>query len=138
MTRRRQEALLWTIQALLAMLFLFAGGMKLALPLDKLAGPVPLPGLFLRFIGMSEVLGAIGLILPGVLQIRPQLTSLAASGLVVIMAGATAITVATGTVALGAIPLFVGILAAVVAHGRSIDHRFSNAPTDSVTASPAL
>src|SRR6266536_49402 len=71
---------LWIVQGLLALLFLFAGGMKLVLPLEKLTGPMPLPlpGLFLRFIGVAEVLGAIGLILPGLLRIRPGLTPLAA------------------------------------------------------------
>ena len=111
---------LWIVQGLLALLFLFAGGMKLVLPLEELTGPmpVPLPGLFLRFIGVAEVLGAIGLILPGLLRIRPGLTPLAAAGLVIIMIGATVITLAGGDVALALIPLVVGLLAAFVAYGR--------------------
>jgi uncharacterized membrane protein YphA (DoxX/SURF4 family) len=67
---RKNNVLLWIVQGLLAIVFLSSGGMKLVLPLDKLVGPVPLPGLFLRFIGVAEVLGAIGLILPGLLRIR--------------------------------------------------------------------
>ena len=55
---------LWVVQVLLALLFVFAGGMKLVLPLDQLAGPVPLPGAFIRFIGVAELLGGLGLILP--------------------------------------------------------------------------
>jgi len=51
------NVLLWVIQGLLAALFLFAGGVKLVLPLEALAGPVALPGLFIRFIGVAEVLG---------------------------------------------------------------------------------
>jgi len=109
---------LWIVQALLAALFLFAGGMKLILPLDQMAGPVPLPGLFLRFIGVAEVLGAIGLILPGLLRIRPGLTPLAAAGLVIIMIGATAITLAGGDVVTAVIPLVVGVLSALVVYGR--------------------
>jgi hypothetical protein len=109
---------LWTVQGLLALLFLFAGGVKLVLPLEKLAGPVALPGLFLRFIGVAEALGAIGLILPGLLRIRPGLTPLAAAGLVVIMIGATVITLATGGIAEALIPLVVGFLAAFIAYGR--------------------
>jgi hypothetical protein len=52
---------------LLALVFLFAGGMKLVMPLEELTkgAPVQLPGLFLRFIGVCEVLGAIGLIVRG-------------------------------------------------------------------------
>jgi hypothetical protein len=79
---------------------------------------VPLPGWFLRFIGVTEVLGAIGLILPGLLGIRPGLTPLAAAGLVIIMIGATVVTLAGGDVALALIPLVVGLLSAFVAYGR--------------------
>lgn len=109
---------LWIVQALLALLFLFAGGMKLVLPLDALKGPGQLPGLFLRFIGVVEVLGALGLILPGLLHIRPGLTPLAAAGLVILMIGATVVTLAGGDVAPALIPLVVGLLAAFVAYGR--------------------
>ena len=95
----KANVLLWIVQGLLAVLFLFAGGMKLVLPLDALTGPIPLPGLFMRFLGVVEVLGAVGLILPGLLRIRPSLTPLAAAGLVIIMIGATVITVLGGDVA---------------------------------------
>lgn len=110
---------LWIIQGLLAALFIFAGGMKLVLPLEKLAGPVAMPGTFLRFIGVCEVLGALGLILPSLLRIRPGLTPLAAAGLVVIMIGATVITLMYEGVATAVVPLVVGILAAFVAYGRA-------------------
>jgi hypothetical protein len=119
------------VQALLVALFLFAGGMKLVLPLEKLTGPVELPGLFLRFIGVAEVLGALGLILPGLLRIRPGLTPLAAAGLVIIMIGATGIGLAAGDVAMALIPLVVGLLAAFVAYGRwrLAPHRGSSQPS---------
>src|SRR3989442_14562773 len=71
---------LWIVQGLLAALFLFAGGAKLVLPLDQMAGPVALPGWFLRFLGVAEGLGALGLGLPGLLRIRPRLTPLASAG----------------------------------------------------------
>src|SRR3989475_3030164 len=109
---------LWIVQGLLAIIFLFSGGMKLVLPLEAMTGPIPVPGLFLRFIGVAEVLGAIGLILPGVLRIRPGLTPLAAAGLVIIMIGATVLTLAAGAVAVALISLVVGLLAAFVAYGR--------------------
>jgi hypothetical protein len=109
---------LWIIQGLLALLFLFAGGMKLVMPLEELTAQTPLPGWFVRFIGVAEVLGAIGLILPGLLHIRPGLTALAAAGLVLIMIGAVVLTLAGGDVASALIPLGVGLLLAFVAYRR--------------------
>jgi hypothetical protein len=122
---------LWVVQGLLAAVFLFAGGMKLVLPLEKLTGPVPLPGLFVRFIGVAEVLGALGLILPGLLRIRPGLTPLAAAGLVIIMIGAIAVTLLGGDVVAALISLVVGLLAAFVAYGRwrVAPHRASSHPS---------
>jgi uncharacterized membrane protein YphA (DoxX/SURF4 family) len=114
---------LWIVQALLALLFLFAGGTKLVLPPDVLASmgspnQIRLPGWFVRFIGVVEVLGALGLILPGLLRIRPGLVPLAAAGLVVIMLGATALTLAAGELGPSLVPLVVGLLSAFVAYGR--------------------
>ena len=121
---------LWIVQGLLALIFLFAGGMKLVLPLEALTAQMPLPGLFVRFIGVAEVLGAIGLILPELLRIRPGLTPLAAAGLAIIMVGATVLTLAGGAVAPALIPLVVGILSAFVAYGRwrPAPHRASSPP----------
>ena len=110
---------LWIVQGLLAALFVFAGGMKLVLPIEQMQDPVALPGLFLRFIGVCELLGAIGLILPSLLRIRPGLTPLAAAGLIVIMIGAVVLSVIYMGVASALIPLVVGILAAFIAYGRS-------------------
>ena len=111
---------LWIAQALLAAIFLFAGGMKLVIPIEEMTKqmPIPLPGWFLRFTGIVEVLGAIGVILPWLLRIRPGLTPLAAAGLVIVMIGATVYTLAAGDFASAPIPLVVGILAAFVAYGR--------------------
>src|SRR5881398_1540479 len=117
-TTNKSNAALWVIQGLLAALFLFAGGFKLALPLAELAKVSPLPAAFLKFIGVCEVTGAVALILPGLLRIRTGLTPLAAAGLVIIMIGATVITVATQGAAPAVLPCVVGILAATVAYGR--------------------
>jgi len=116
-TRIKNYAL-WTVQWLLALLFLWAGGIKLVLPLEALKGPVELPGLFVRFIGVAEALGGIGLTLPWLLRIQPVLTPLAAAGLVIIMIGATVITLMSGPVAFALLPAIVGILSASVAYGR--------------------
>src|SRR5918999_6441472 len=110
---------LWIVQGLLALLFLFTGGMKWVLPLEVMTEQFPLPGLLVRFLGVAEVLGAIGLILPGLLHIRPGLTPLAAAGLVIIMIGATVVTLAGGLgVGAALIPLVVGLLSAFVAYFR--------------------
>src|SRR5262245_40755947 len=109
---------LWIAQGFLAAQFLFAGVLKLVLPPEALVGPVPLPVVFLRFVGVCETLGAVGLILPMALNIRPGLTPLAAAGLVIIMIGATTITLMGGMVALALVPFATGLLAAFVAHGR--------------------
>ena len=116
-TRIKNYAL-WAVQWLLALLFLWAGGVKLILPLETLQAPVALPGLFIRFIGVAETLGAIGLILPWLLRIRPILTPLAAAGLVIIMIGATVITLMSGGGAVALFPATVGILLVAIAYGR--------------------
>jgi uncharacterized membrane protein YphA (DoxX/SURF4 family) len=110
--------LLWILQLLLAALFAFAGGSKFVLPNEVLVGPLGLPVPFIRFIGVCEFAGALGLILPDLLRIRPGLTPLAAAGLVVIMAGATVLTAMGMNAAQAMVPSFVGLAAASVAIGR--------------------
>ena len=110
---------LWIIQVLLAVVFVFSGIMKFVMPVEEMTKQMPMmPGWFLHFIGVAEILGGLGLLLPGLLRIRPGLTPLAAAGLVVIMVGATAITAMIGPVAMAALPFIVGVLAAFVAYGR--------------------
>lgn len=115
---KKINTLLWVAQILLAALFVFAGVSKFIMPVAAMQqGPVVLSGWFLHFIGVAEVLGALGLVLPGVFKIRQYLTPLAAAGLVVIMAGATVIT-AVGSIAGATIPFVVGILLVAVYRGR--------------------
>jgi hypothetical protein len=110
---------LWVLQVLLAALFVFAGVAKLVMPLEEMQkGPVVLPGALLRFVGFAEVLGAFGLILPGVFRVRQGLTPLAASGLVIIMIGATVINLESVGVGFAVFTLVVGLLAAFVAYSR--------------------
>ena len=111
---------LWIVQVLLTLLFLWAGGIKLVLPIEEMMKqmPLPLPGWFLLFTAVVEVLGALGLILPWLLRIRPGLTPLTAAGLVIVMIGATAYTLAAGDVASALMPLVVGLFCAFVAYGR--------------------
>jgi len=110
---------LWIVQGLLALLFLFAGVMKLIMSVEEMTRDVQMPGAFLRFIAVAELLGAIGLILPALLRIKPGLTPLAAAGLAIIMIGATVVTMTYMGVAMALFPLVVGLLAVFVAYGRS-------------------
>ena len=114
----RTNVALWIVQGLLALLFLFTGGMKLAMPVDVLAAQSHLPGPFMKFIATCEVLGALGLVLPGLFRIRPGLTPLAAAGLVIIMIGAVVSTLVQGLVGPAILSAVVGLLAAYVAYGR--------------------
>jgi uncharacterized membrane protein len=109
---------LWIAQGLLAAVFAFAGVSKLITPPEMLAMMSPFPVSFILFIGVCEVLGALGLILPLALKIRPELTAYAALGLSVIMVGATLSTLAMGAGVLALMPLVLGVLTAAVAYGR--------------------
>jgi uncharacterized membrane protein YphA (DoxX/SURF4 family) len=110
---------LWVAQALLAAIFLFAGIAKLVMPIEEMTKQMPqMPGWFLRFIAVCEVLGAIGVVLPALLRIWPGLTPLAAAGFVIIMIGATVVTVMIGQGLVALFPLVVGLLSAFVAYGR--------------------
>ena len=116
---RRMNYTLWTIQWVLALLFLMTGTLKLILPAAELTKGIALPILFLRFIGVMEVLGAAGLILPGLLGIRRELTPLAAAGLAIIVAGATTLLIANPSAGPAMMPFVVGLLAGFVAWKRS-------------------
>ena len=107
---------LWILQGLLALLFMFAGVAKFVMPAAQMMKGNPLPLWFFYFIGVAEILGAIGLILPSALRIRPSLTPLAACGLVIIMSGATVISLQMGQPAFA--PAVIGLVCAFIAYGR--------------------
>jgi hypothetical protein len=114
---RRTNGVFWIVQGLLAVLSLFAGGTKLAMPVETLEAQSHLSGGFLRFIGVVEVLGGLGLVLPGLTGIAPILTPIAAAGLVIVMIGATVVSIPGGFLA-ALIPFAVGVLAAWIAVSR--------------------
>jgi len=89
----------------------------MAMSSEALAAQSHLPGSFMKFIGVCEILGALGLVLPGLFHVRPRLTPLAAMCLLVIMIGATVSTAIVMPVVLP-LPLIVGLLTAYVAYGR--------------------
>ena len=110
---------LWTIQVLLALFFAGASGApKFFLPDELLAMPIVLPRAFLVFIGTAEVLGALGLILPGITRVRPGLTPLAAAGLMLVTIFAAVYQVLGNQPANAVFALVIGAVAAFVAYGR--------------------
>ncbi len=117
------NVILWILQILLAIFFVIAGVPKLILPANMLQPSSPdaiaFPISFLRFIGVCEVLGGLGLALPGVFKKRQSLIPLAAVGLIIIMIGATVTTIMSGGGLLASIPFVCALLLAVVAYGRS-------------------
>jgi len=116
--------LLWILQILLALLFLFAGGTKFYYTIEQMRAMGPpnqilFPGWFIHFIGVCEILGALGLLLPGLLRIKPYLTALAAIGLTIIMIGAVVVTGMVGGVGAAIPNLIICLLCAFVAYGRT-------------------
>src|SRR4051812_5318912 len=111
---------LWNLQILLCLLFLFSGTMKFVMSAEQMTQsmPVALPMWFIYFIGVCEILGGIGLIVPWLTGIKRGLTPLAASLLIVIMIGATVIS-AIGSIPTAIVPFVVGLLLLIVAKGRS-------------------
>jgi hypothetical protein len=134
---RAMNRTLWAAQILAAMIFLFAGVAKLLTPIETLTQQSPLPGWFLRFLGGAEFLGALGLILPRALKIRPALTPLAAACLFPIVAGATVITLASGLAGMAVLPLVTMLLVAFIAYGRSRPGTFRVERSLAIGASPA-
>ncbi len=112
--------LLWVIQILVALLFLMSGVMKFVMPYADMIkdSPVVFPHWFFLFIGVCEILGGIGLVIPWLTKTKPGLTSLAAALLVIIMIGATFVTAMGPTATMAVVPAFVGILCILIALGR--------------------
>jgi len=116
--------LLWIIQILLALLFLFAGGTKFYYTIEQMRalGPpnqILFPGWFIHFIGVCEILGALGLVLPGLFRTKQHLTALAATGLTIIMIGAIVVTVMTFGIGAAIGNVVICLLCAFVAYGRT-------------------
>lgn len=110
---------LWTLQILLGLFMAVASGLpKLILPADALPMPIPIPGALLVMIGVAEVLGGIGLIVPAVTRIQPWLVPLAAAGLSLIAIGGTAYQIAAGEIGNAGFAIAICLLCAFVGYGR--------------------
>lgn len=114
---------LWITQLLLAFVFGMAGWMKATYPPETLVLYVPwsatTPLWFARFIGIVELLGALGVVLPALTRIKPLLTPLAALLLGIAMALAVVFHLVRGETLAVAMPLMLALLAFFVAWGRA-------------------
>lgn len=114
---------LWVVQGLLGAMFLAAGAMKATQPIavlvDTLGWPAAVPAALVRVIGVAELLGGLGLILPAATRVKPMLTPLAGVGLAMVMLLATIFHISHGELGALPIPLVLGGLAAFVAWGRA-------------------
>lgn len=121
--KRGLNIALWVVQVFIGLGFLMAGVMKSTQPIDELGQSLPWvaqvsPGL-VRFIGISELLGGLGVLLPSILRIRPRLTPLSALGLVIIMVLAFIFHIVKGEYNVLFINVIMGGLAWFIYWGRS-------------------
>jgi putative oxidoreductase len=123
--QNRSKALhitLWVAQVLLAGMFIMSGFMKVAQPIEHLSQTLPwaseVPVALVRFIGISEILGGLGLILPALLRIKPQLTAWAAVGLIAVMIFAAIFHASRGEFSAIGMNVILALIAAFVAWGR--------------------
>ena len=130
---------LWILQVLLALAFLAAGAMKLVMPIadlhDALAWTADVPDVLVRLIGLAEVLGALGLVLPAATCIRPRLVVLAAAGLALDMAVATLFHLVRDEASAIPVTLILGAALVIVAWGRAV--RLPITPRDGADRTPS-
>jgi putative oxidoreductase len=114
---------LWIFQVLLAAMYLMAGSTKLFQPIEEITKMLPwvadTPAGLVRFIGLSELLGGIGLLLPSILRIQPKLTVFAAIGLTIVQVLAAGFHLSRGESSVIGMNILLIALAAFVAWGRS-------------------
>ncbi len=114
---------LWIAQGLMAAMFLMAGFMKISQPISELAVSLPwvneAPEMLIRFIGLSELLGGLGLILPTLLRIKPKLTNAAAIGLIIVMVLAFAFHISRGEYEALPVNLVLVAILGFIAWGRN-------------------
>jgi putative oxidoreductase len=111
--------LLWILQILLSAVFLWHGLLYLFPPAELIETMNAQLAVWVRsLIGFAEILAAIGLILPSLTRILPWLTSLAATGLMIVTASATVFHVSRGEMGIAVMPIVLFILVSFVAYAR--------------------
>jgi putative oxidoreductase len=116
---------LWVAQVVAAVIFFLAGAYKVSQPITALAEGLPwvndMPSWIVRFIGFSELVGAIGLIVPAAMRVAPILTSAAGAGLTMVMVFATGFHASRGEWRSVPVTLLLGALVGFVAWGRAME-----------------
>jgi uncharacterized membrane protein YphA (DoxX/SURF4 family) len=114
------NVVLWILQVLLAVAF-FAHGLMMVVPPPDIAAQMNamLPRWFSLFIGISEVLAAIGLTLPGLTRIQPWLVTWAAVGIMIVMVAATVLHIARNEIPQALTTLVLLAMATFVAYARA-------------------
>lgn len=114
--------IIWTVQTVLALVFLLVGSAKIFMPIQELSSQMffvtDVPKMLTRFIGIAEVLGGLGLILPSIFQVKPFLTPLAALGLLTIMILAIGFHIYRGEYIMIGFNMLIGAIAIYVAWAR--------------------
>ncbi|WP_159474915.1 DoxX family protein [Dyadobacter sp. 3J3] len=118
---KTMNIILWMAQVILAAFFMMGAVMKF-MPIEKISSMMPWTGqlapFIVRLLGLIDLLGAIGLILPSLIKIKPQLTSWAAIGIILMMISAIIFHVSRGEGSVIGMNLFCSVLAGFVAWGR--------------------
>lgn len=113
---------LWIAQVILGVLFIYAGTLKASQPISQLSQMLPwashTPVALVRFIGVAEIFGGVGLILPSLLRIKPSLTPWAATGLATVMLLALGFHVLRGEYSVIGVNLMITAIAGFIAWGR--------------------
>ncbi|MVM29232.1 DoxX family membrane protein [Spirosoma sp. HMF4905] len=113
---------LWLAQVVLAIVLVWAGTMKLFQPIEKLSAMWPwtgqIPVLLVKLSGIVDLIGAIGLILPALVRIKPQLTPIAALGIIALMVCASIFHIARGEASSIGVNIAFALIAAFIAWGR--------------------
>jgi hypothetical protein len=130
------KAFLWTLQITVAVILLISGYTKVFLPHEQVAEAAEWTGayteIFVRYIGVIDILGGMGLILPGLLNIYPRITGYTALGIAVLMVAAMGLHIDRYEFGAIWINIFILIASVIIAYGR-LWHTATAAPRHRAT-----
>lgn len=113
---------LWAAQAIIALMFIMPGFMKMFQPIQSLSEMLPwageVPAGVVRGLGLLDLLGGVGIILPSLLRFKPELTIWAAYGTILLMVSAIIFHLSRGEASVIGFNVFLIMLLAFIAWGR--------------------